>query len=175
MGDHLHKDAFIPLSWDLLQQFIPEEDDFGLHQLHLGPINESIDQLGNLGSEPHPVRPPGPPIGCLSNALESPDIGQEPLLLVPFFLLHVLVQELPYIEEGRQMGVLDTFPTHLQAAKSHLVRSFAATSLPSVSGLTSGHQLISSSSPFMQACSHLVVCHIGSTCWLVGEHHIILC
>ena len=43
------------------------------------------------------------------------------------------------------MGVLDTL-AHLQVAMSHLVRSFMAVSLPSVSGLTSSHQLISSSS-----------------------------
>ena len=80
------------------------------------------------------------------------------------------------VGEGRQMGLLDTFPVHLQVATSHLVRSFMAASLPSVSGLTSSHQLISpSSSSSLQTCSHLVVCYIGSTHCLVGEHHIILC
>ena len=67
-------------------------------QLCPGPISESTDQLGNLGSEPHPIRPPGPPIGCLSHMLKSVGIGEEALLLVPSFLLCILIQELPYVE-----------------------------------------------------------------------------
>ena len=57
--------------------------------------------LTSRESEPHPIRPPGPPIGCLSQMLESAGIGQEPLLWVPSFLLHVLIQELPYDKDSR--------------------------------------------------------------------------
>ena len=53
------------------------------------------------GSDLHPVRPPGPPVSCLSYVLESKGIGQEPLLLVPSFLLHILIQELPYVEDSQ--------------------------------------------------------------------------
>ena len=88
--------------WDLPQQFIPAEDDFGLYQLHPGPVNESIHQLGNLGSELHPIRPPGSPISCLPNALKSMGIGQQPLQLIPSFLPHVFIQELPYVEDSQR-------------------------------------------------------------------------
>ena len=48
------------------------------------------------------------------------------------------------IRAGGQIRVSDTVLAHFQAVTIRLVRSFAAASIPSMSGLTRGHQLTSS-------------------------------
>ena len=64
---------------------------------------------------------------------------------------------------GGQTGDSDTTPAHFWAAISLLVRSLVAASLPLVRGLTSSHQLISSSSKLVsQFSNNFMVCHIGS-------------
>ena len=76
---------------------------------------------------------------------------------------------------GGHRGIVDTLAICLHMTMRHLVSSLAAVLPPSVSGRRSSHHVMSSSPRFPSlVSSHLVVCHMRSRHFFIGEHRIIM-
>ena len=77
---------------------------------------------------------------------------------------------------GGYNGIVDTLAIHLHIDTRHLVSSLMAAVPPSVSGMTSGHHMMSFSPRLsLQASSHVIICHKGPRHVPTGELLIIIC